>query len=545
MNNYARGLYTLFSPLFRKSLPFFNSEIPQNILSHSSVRTPECVALDHFLFTFFTPYLHSPYQSLYFSKILEITDAYFEYTKDQGSKIIYHNRTCYVCDSNNIWQEDNGAYIRSILIEPDFNEYLLINKSNKINFQTAREWDNLVNYFKKDIRFHKPKTFSFNNKPDILAFSNKKCVVMSKFNKQQPYFIRDLQPNDFTTISTGFPLNTDLIDNEYKAFCKTLITNQFQDPETAETYLTVIGLSLYGELLVKKFFINKGYGDNGRSFFSNLIKAVLGDYHGTFSSNFFISKDSSDGSIICVESIKNKDKRFITINEPNSTNAFKSTNWAVEKIKTFTGNDIINVNAKHANVVTDKAIIMNMLNTWIKFLVVHSATKGRVVIIPQDTQFVDVCTLEHHKLKIKDDSFFQEDRFKNCTLFLFIEYWSKFVNNGLILILSKQIEDYTSELMDDKLDGFLEKYYIKTTSEKDFLVLDDIYNLYLQKVPQGNFPISSRSFKEKYGSKRLIVKKIDKGKGVNRINKVAILNMLVNNNAIALDQQNLIEDEFE
>ena len=89
---------------------------------------------------------------------------------------------------------------------------------------------------------------------------------------------------------------------------------------------------MYGELLVKKFFINKGYGDNGRSFFANLIHEVFGDYHGTFNSNFFIGKDFSDGDIKCIESINNMDKRFITINEPNSSNGFKNTSWACEKI---------------------------------------------------------------------------------------------------------------------------------------------------------------------------------------------------------------------
>lgn len=458
----------------------------------------------------------------------EIVDAYYEYTKKEGSKVIYVNKTCWVCDENCIWQEGNDAFIRTIFIDTEFNEYLLINKSNKINYQTSREWDNLFGYLRKDQRFYKPVSFQFNDKPDILAFNNKMCVVMNKFNKQEPFTIRELQPDDNTTMTTGFPLQKELLLDSYKDFCKTLITNQFQDQDTAETYMTIIGLSLYGELLVKKFFINKGYGDNGRSFFANVISSVFGDYHGSFNSDFFISKDFSDGDIKSPEAIENKDKRFITINEPTSSNGFKSTTWATEKIKTFTGNDILSVRKLQENKIykyINKASILNSVNTLPLFTNVDSALKVRVSIIPQDTQFVDICTLEHHRLKIKDTTFLQDNKFKNCMMFVLLDYWSKFVKDDLILNISKQIEEYTSEIMSDKLDDFINTYYIKTTSKKNFVTLDDMYNLYLDIVPQGNFNISSRTFKEKLSSKRLIIKKIDRTIDGERINRDAIINI--------------------
>ena len=79
--------------------------------------------------------------------------------------------------------------------------------------------------------------------------------------------------------------------------------------------------------------------------------------------------------------------------------------------------------------------------------------------------------------------------------------------------------------MSDKLDDFISTYYIKTTSKKDFVILDDMYNLYLDIVPQGNFNISSRTFKEKLSSKRLIIKKINRSINNERINRDAIINI--------------------
>ena len=182
-----------------------------------------------------------------------------------------------------------------------------------------------------------------------------------------------------------------------------------------------------------------------------------------------------------------------------------------------------------------------MLNTWIQFNLVDGAIKERACVIPQDTQFVDECTLPHHKLKLKYDSFLKTDKFKNCTIFVFLEYWSKFVQNDLKLTLSQQINDYTAELMNDKLDDFLEKYYIKSTSKNDYVVLENMYNTYIQNVPQGNFPIKLKNFKEKVISKKFVVDKVNKGKGVNRVNKIAVLYIKENNEAIN-EAINIIDD---
>lgn len=456
----------------------------------------------------------------------ELTDAYFEFTKDIGSRIILVNNEFWVCDDNSVWKQGNDAYLKSILDTKEFNEYLLVKYSNKINFDTAREWSNLFKYLKMDIRFHKNHLFLFNDKPEVLAFSNKKCIILNKFNKDTPFTVRELLPNDYTTMTTNFPLDESLLDVSYKSYCKEIITNQFQDIKTAETYLTIMGLSLYGELLVKNFFINKGCGDNGRSFFSNLISKVFGDYHGTFNSDFFISKDN-DGDIKCPEGIANKDKRLITINEPSSSNNFRQTTWATEKIKTFTGNDIIQARNLSANDIVNyknRATILNNLNTRVDFKIMDGATRDRVIVIPQDTQFVDEVILPHHRPKIMDDLFLNTDKFKFNTMMVLLDYWGVFVNNDLKLELSQQIKDFSDEMLNDKLDLFISQYYVKTTSKEDYITLEDLYEHYLFKVPQGDFTIKKNTFKEKLTSKKYTVKKINRNdEQGNRVNKLAVL----------------------
>jgi phage/plasmid-associated DNA primase len=366
------------------------------------------------------------------------------------------------------------------------------------------------------------------------------CVILDRFNKEISYTTRELLPNDYTTITTGYPLLEEhFLDKEYKDYCKSIITNQFQDPETAESYLTIIGMSLYGELLEKKFFINKGYGDNGRSFFANLIHLVFGDYHGTFNSDFFLSKDKQDNDIKSPEAIDNRYKRFITLNEPTASNGFNATTWAIEKIKMFSGNDIIQCRKLQTNTITNyinRSTLMNSLNRVIKFSFIDSAILERVKVIPQDTQFVDEITLPHHCLKIKDTAFLKTDRFKNCMMAVFIEYWEIYVNKGLVF--SKQIEDTTAELLTDKTTDFLNKYYTRTTDTKDFVLLGDIYNLYLRKVSQGKYSIKRPAFKELIISKRHVIKKIDKIINKERINKEAIVFLKRNEEVFDNDEDN-------
>jgi len=439
----------------------------------------------------------------------DIINGYYEYSKEFGSKIMLISDIFYCCDKNNIWIENNLSLVKDILLDLDFKDYLQQNYNNYIQFRKYKQWLDLFSLLKIDNRFKLPKDFDFNKKAEVLAFSNCKCIQLNKLDKDKPWFIRDILPNDFITMTTKFPLNFDSVNkDEYKS----LITNMFQDSETAESYLYILGSSLYGELLVKHFFICKGAGDDGKSFGDKRDAAVFGDYYGTFNSDFFISSDFG-GDIKNPEAIANKYKRFISCQEPTALRNYKKTSFNLELIKAYSGGDMLKARLLGQNIIVNFiniASLMINLNNLLQFVNLDTAGKNRIKIIPKDITFVDNPTRDNECKKISDSSFFKLDSFKNSMMLLYLEYWSKFVRNNLNIPFSQQIIDYTNEHLDDKIDRFISLNYLKTEDKKDYIHLDEMYQLYIESELDKEFLISEKTFKEKLNSKRFNVKKIDK-----------------------------------
>lgn len=453
-----------------------------------------------------------------------LCNAFYKFFKDEGCPIVVVNNELYICNpETNLWSKESLNLFKDIFENDDFNFFLLKEYSSKVVYTKASEWNNLQKYFILDSRFVKPKNFDFDDKPDIIAFNNKKCIQLNKNNKNQTWLIRDLKPDDYCTMSTGYPLNFENFENFEEP--KTIIKNCFQDDDTAETFLTILGSSIYGELLYKKFFINKGAGDNGRSFISNILRLSLGDYHGTFNADFFTSAENSS-DIKNPEAIQNMKKRFITMNEPKASNKGKSNYFDNEKIKMYSGNDILKarlLNSNHCYEFINRATILSCLNKMLKISNIGAAERQRIYIIPQDTQFVDEPKLPHQKKRLQDTSFIYTEKFKNSVMILLLSYWDKFVKNDFNLIFSQQILDTTDECLSDPTDLFLKQTLI-TSDKDDYVKLQDLYDKY-EKNYEGDikFIKKIKEFKEILIQKRFTVKKIDKIIDGNRHSYNAIL----------------------
>ena len=485
--------------------------------------------------------LHNHQSLKYTNKLNEklLCDAFYEFYKDKGCPITVVNNELYICDpSTNLWSKEKLNLFKDIFENEEFNFFLLYKLSSKVLFTKATEWVNLQKYFILDSRFVKPKDFDFDDKPDIIAFNNKKCIQLYKNNKTQTWLIRDLNPDDYCTMNTGYPLidgggvngggvNGGGVDKGCPLIPLILIKNCFQDDDTAETFLSILGSSIYGELLYKKFFISKGAGDNGRSFISNMLNKALGDYHGTFNADFFTSAENSS-DLKNPEAIQNMKKRFITMNEPKASNKGYSNYFDTEKIKMYSGNDILKARLLNSNQIHEfinRATILSCLNKMLKISNIGGAERQRIFIIPQDTQFVDEPELPHQKRKLQDTSFINEVAFKNKVMFMLLSYWDKFVKNNLKLVLSQQILDTTDECLSDPIDLFLKKTVIKTNSADDFIPLSELYDEY-EKTFDGDlkFIKKQKEFKETLLNKRFTIKLIDKKyKDGIRINCTAVL----------------------
>lgn len=453
-----------------------------------------------------------------------ICDAFYEFYKEK-SPICIVKSDIYVCnEETNLWCINEKHSFRRVFENEEFQQFLLQEYNCKINFITAYQWDSLFKYIKTDYRFVKPKDFEFDNNPRILAFLNKKCICLDKFNKEKPWYVRDLNANDYCSMSTGYNYNDKDLDINKPI---ELIKNCFQDQDTAESYLLILGSCIYGELLYKKFFINKGAGNNGRSFIvSNILAPSLGCYHGTFNSDFFVSVESS-GDIKDPQAILNKKRRLITLNEPKSSVAGRNNFWDQEKIKLYTGNDTITVRPLNSNDISqfqNIATIIGALNVNLKFKNIGAADRERLIIIPQDTYFTDDPKLPHEKKKLIDTEFMKQDKFKNSVLQMLLLYWTKFVNNNLQLKFSKQILDETEEQFADSIDIFLKNTIESSNNKDDFVIFDDLYNKYLEDY-EGDYKFikKQKQFKETLNQKRIICKKIDRNINGERINKFVIL----------------------
>jgi len=456
----------------------------------------------------------------------DICDAYYDYTKQNGSKILFVNENFFICNSNNIWIKALIKDFRKILEQQEFNDFLMTQYNGRIHYSQSRNWDELSRFFKTDERYYVKSDFEFDNNPQLLAFDNNKCIVLDKFNKEKSWYIRDISPNDYISMNTKFALNfDDNLDTDYYNFCKSTITNMFQNSETAESYLMMLGSCIYGELLTKNIIICKGSGDNGKTFRDNLMRNVLGDYNGNFNRDFFTSIDFSDGEIKSPEAIENKNKRFISLSEPSITRNNKKCNFDCEKIKSYSGNDYVKARLLGSNKIENfinKALVNISLNTLLNSPNIDIAYKERMIIIPCDTQFVSNPIYDYHRQKLNDTTFIKTNKFKNHFIKLLLDYWELFVRNDLTLIISNQIQNYTSVYFNDFYDMFINNHYIKTNDKNDFITIEDIYDDYIDFFT-GQYPLGKKSFIEKLISKRLQIHKIDKIINKERIQKKAVL----------------------
>jgi len=143
--------------------------------------------------------------------------------------------------------------------------------------------DRLREYFTCDDLYKK-----FDNDPYVLSFDN--CYInLTDTLKTGKVYPLPHHCKNFTAMSTkGNFMRKNTVQKQIDEL-EYNVGRCFNDPEKYEIMMKTKAYSLFGENPMKVIFINYGRaGNNGKGFVDTLMKASLGDYHETISSDLII-----------------------------------------------------------------------------------------------------------------------------------------------------------------------------------------------------------------------------------------------------------------
>jgi len=160
------------------------------------------------------------------------------------------------------------------------------------------------------VLFHDKKFFEkLDSDVNLIGFEN------GVYDLEKKEF-REGYPDDYVSFSAGidyenFDKDEEIIQQVHEFICQVLPI-----PAVKEYVLKVMGSILSGKTGEEKFHIWTGCGGNGKSKLIELFEKAFGDYCGKMSVTLITQKRAASNSCN-PELIKNKGKRFVTLQEPD------------------------------------------------------------------------------------------------------------------------------------------------------------------------------------------------------------------------------------
>ena len=289
--------------------------------------------------------------------------------------------------------------------------------------------------------------------------------------------MRDGIPNDYTSISTGYP-----IQDIYKNEVIEMIKNIFPDESIYRYFMRFCGSLLIPGNRDKIFMVWSGTGDNGKSVLSRLIELALAEYSVKLPTSLVTGKRS--GSSSATPEMAIIEKRLVAfLQEPGHNEKLN-----IGIVKELTGNDSIYVRGLYENGrnISIKAKIIYVVNSTDNLAVVEKAVWNRITILPFLTHFTN--DLKHANDRIKD--VYLNDKLRQYAgsfLSLMIEQAKEYIKDGLIEC--EAISKFTNQAMTDN-------DYIGTFLESDMDKSYHSFSLYMkQRAPKEVLP-SSREYEK-------------------------------------------------
>lgn len=244
-------------------------------------------------------------------------------------------------------------------------------------------------------------------------------------------------PNDYTSISTGYPIQTD-----YRKEVEEMIRNIFPDESIYKYFMRFCGSLLIPGNRDKIFMVWSGTGDNGKSVLSRLIELALGEYSVKLPTSLVTGKRS--GSSSATPEMAIIEKRLVAfLQEPGHNEKLH-----IGIVKELTGNDSIYVRGLYENGrnISIKAKIIYVVNSTDNLAVVEKAVWNRITVLPFLTHFTSNPKLSNEREK---DIYLNDKlrQYAGSFLSLMVEQAKEYIKDGLLSC--EAISKFTKQVMTD------------------------------------------------------------------------------------------------
>ncbi len=267
------------------------------------------------------------------------------------------------------------------------------------------------------------------------------------------------------------------IDNDYIDSIRRRFFYEPLNVDVGDYYIQQLSRAVAGDVLKKMFLCIGSSGDNGKSTITNALNYVLGKGFSAFNAGVFIqTKSTADEAAKNRWSLLLRYCRIIASNEIDSKAVLDGN---ILK-KHASGGDSLQGRGHGEGEVAYVPHYMCLLfqNDIGKISPFDKAIDNRTNVINYDKKYVDNPTLcnELQKIDIKlIETEMKTDKFKQHMMYMFIQYYSKFLMNGEMekpLCMRVAKDDWVGE-SSDPIVAFTDNYEI-TNNPDDYVESNDI-----------------------------------------------------------------------
>jgi len=400
---------------------------------------------------------------LYKNKYNCENDTWYEFIKHKWKKI----KTKYF-SLRHIAANELQDYFKRVIEfykNTDYNQ----KKINKIN-KFLEECDQT--HMKDNILKELTEVFNINNKgefiekldsnPNLIGFEN------GIYDLEKMEF-RDGKPDDYITMSVGYNYEPQYSNKkiDIMKFFEDIMPNEQQ----REYLLTLCGSCLFGSNTKEQFYIFTGAMRNGKTTLTTILKYTFGDYYTSAQNNMFTEKRASSGAAQ-PDVMKLIKKRIVVTSETENQQKL-NTGF----IKGITGADDIEARTLYSNDIVTFIPTFKLLMLCNDIPEVDKPTdpafwnRARCVYFP--TTFVED-PKEPNERKINEHLKENIKSWRNDCMLLFIEYYIKFLTNGLQATPEIKISTQKYKNENDFYGEYVTIFLKNTHKDEDYIEWTDL-----------------------------------------------------------------------